>query len=158
MAGNFGESFVKLRYTAGAADVDNGQPKLAVADFWGAFSDFGRADEDQDLGASGVVLIPEHGNLIGGGKDGILYNLDKNNLGQEQLESAVQSAVRRHLSSRPAERRRRPADDHRRRSELADRQSRSQPDDADADPQDPPHSRHAGLHGAGDDRHPLSLG
>jgi hypothetical protein len=82
MAGNFAESFVKLRYTAGAAGVDNGKPHLAVADFWGAFSDFGRADEDQDLGAAGIVLIPGRGNLIGGGKDGILYNLNKDNLGR----------------------------------------------------------------------------
>jgi hypothetical protein len=82
MPGNFGESFVKLRYTAGVAGVNGGKPALVVADFWGAFSDFGRADEDQDLGAAGVVLIPERGNLIGGGKDGILYNLDKNNLGK----------------------------------------------------------------------------
>ena len=83
MPGNFGESFVKLRYTAGVAGVDGGKPKLAVADYWGAFSDFGRADEDQDLGAAGVFLIPDRGNLIGGGKDGILYNLDKNNLGKD---------------------------------------------------------------------------
>jgi hypothetical protein len=82
MPGNFGECFVKLRYTAGAAGVEGGKPTLAVADYWGAFSDFGREDEDQDLGAAGVVLIPEHGNLIGGGKDGIIYNLDKNNLGK----------------------------------------------------------------------------
>jgi hypothetical protein len=82
MADNFGECFVKLRYTPGVANADGGQPKLEVADFWGAFSDFGRADEDQDLGAAGVVLVPERGNLIGGGKDGILYNLDKNNLGK----------------------------------------------------------------------------
>ncbi len=82
MAGNFGECFVKLRYTAGMAGVDGGKPRLAVTDFWGAFSDFGRQDEDQDLGASGVVLVPERGNLIGGGKDGILSNLDKNNLGK----------------------------------------------------------------------------
>ena len=53
-----------------------------LIDYWGAFSDFGRADEDQDLGAAGVVLIPERGNLIGGGKDGILYNLNKDDLGQ----------------------------------------------------------------------------
>ena len=83
MPGNFGESFVKLRYTAGVSGVDGGKPTLAVADYWGAFSDFGRADEDQDLGAAGVFLIPERGNLIGGGKDGILYNLDKNNLGKD---------------------------------------------------------------------------
>jgi hypothetical protein len=83
MPGNFGESFVKLRYSAGVAGVDNGKPKLALFDYWGAFSDFGRADEDQDLGAAGVFLIPERGNLVGGGKDGILYNLDKNNLGKD---------------------------------------------------------------------------
>ncbi len=80
--GNFGECFVKLRYTAGMANVNGGKPTLVVADFWGAFSDFGRADEDQDLGAAGVVLVPERGNLIGGGKDGIVYNLNKDNLGK----------------------------------------------------------------------------
>ena len=53
-----------------------------MADFWGAFSDFGRQDEDQDLGAAGVFIIPERGNLVGGGKDGILYNLNKDNLGK----------------------------------------------------------------------------
>ena len=82
MPGNFAESFVKLRYTAGIAGADNGKPKLALADFWGAFSDFGRQDEDQDLGAAGVFIIPERGNLVGGGKDGILYNLNKDNLGK----------------------------------------------------------------------------
>ena len=82
MPGNFGESFVKLRYTAGAANLENGKPKLTVGDFWGAFSDFGRIDEDQDLGAAGVFIVPERGNLVGGGKDGILYNLSKDNLGK----------------------------------------------------------------------------
>ena len=82
MPGNFGESFVRLRYTAGVAGVDNGKPRLAVTDFWGAFSDFGRQDEDQDLGAAGVFIIPGRGNLVGGGKDGILYNLNKDDLGK----------------------------------------------------------------------------
>ena len=86
-AGNFGESFVKLRYTAGTGNADNGKPTLAVADFWNAFSDFEREDTDQDLGAAGVFLIPERGNLIGGGKDGILYNLDKDNLGKDSWNS-----------------------------------------------------------------------
>jgi hypothetical protein len=82
MPDNFGESFVKLRYAPGAAGVNDGRPTLTVADFWGAFSDFGREDEDQDLGAAGVLLIPARGNLIGGGKDGVLYNLNKDNLGK----------------------------------------------------------------------------
>ena len=82
--GNFAESFVKLRYTAGVANVNNGKPKLAVNDFWGAFSDFARADTDQDLGAAGIFLVPGRGNLVGGGKDGILYNLNKDNLGKDK--------------------------------------------------------------------------
>jgi hypothetical protein len=82
MNGNFGESFVKLRYAPGTAGVNGGKPMLTVADYWGAFSDFGRLDEDQDLGAAGVFIIPERGNLVGGGKDGILYNLNKDNLGK----------------------------------------------------------------------------
>jgi hypothetical protein len=82
MPGNFSESFVKLHYTAGVAGVNGGKPTLDVADFWGAFSDFGRLDPDQDLGSAGVFIIPARGNLIGGGKDGILYNLNKDNLGK----------------------------------------------------------------------------
>lgn len=81
-AGNYAESFVKLRYTPGTAGVDNGKPKLAVADYWCAYSDFGREDQDQDLGAAGVFLVPARGNLVGGGKDGILYNLNKDDLGK----------------------------------------------------------------------------
>ena len=80
--GNFAECFVKLRYTAGVANADNGKPKLDVIDYWSAFSDFDREDTDQDLGSAGVFLVPQRGNLVGGGKDGILYNLDKNNLGK----------------------------------------------------------------------------
>ena len=86
IADNFAESFVRLRYTHGVAGVDNGKPKLVVADFWGAFSDFGRQDEDQDLGAAGVFIIPQRGNLIGGGKDGILYNLNKDDLGKNRWD------------------------------------------------------------------------
>ena len=80
--GNFGESFVKLRYAAAANNAGGGKPKLTVTDFWVAFNDFMRADTDQDLGAAGVVLVPNRASLLGGGKDGILYNLNRNNLGR----------------------------------------------------------------------------
>jgi hypothetical protein len=84
--GNFAECFVKLHYSAGAANVNNGKPKLEVADYWSAFSDFAREFNDEDLGSAGVVLIPERGNLIGGGKDGIIYNLNKDNLGKHSWD------------------------------------------------------------------------
>jgi hypothetical protein len=91
MPGNFAECFVKLHYTAGTANVNGGKPQLAVADYWAAFSDFARRQQnpqdpgdagDADLGSAGVFLIPGRGNLIGGGKDGILYNLNKDDLGK----------------------------------------------------------------------------
>jgi hypothetical protein len=78
---DFGESFVKLSYTPGSSGVNGGKPGLALSDFWTAFDDNARADKDQDLGSAGVVLVPGFPSLLGGGKDGILYNLNQNNLG-----------------------------------------------------------------------------
>ena len=91
----FGECFIKLRYTP----PSGGQPgSIEVADWWSPFSDSGRAGGDQagthittdigggwddmDLGSGGVVVIPSLGILAGAGKDGILYVLDVNNLGK----------------------------------------------------------------------------
>jgi hypothetical protein len=78
---DFGESFVKLSYSAGSAAIDGGKPTLGLSDFWTAFDDNARVFNDQDLGSAGVLLIPGFQSLIGGGKDGILYNLNRNNLG-----------------------------------------------------------------------------
>ena len=127
MPGNFGESFVKLRYTAGVANVNNGKPKLAVADFWGAFSDFGRdRSEDQDLGSAGVVPHPR-------ARQSHRRRQGRHSLQPEQgqprakyLESPVQPPVRRNVLTQRPERRRGSADDDAGRSELANRQSRSQ--------------------------------
>ena len=78
---NFGESFVKLSYKAGQANANGGKPALELGDFWTAFDDNARAFNDQDLGSAGVMLVPGFNSLIGGGKDGILYNLNRTNLG-----------------------------------------------------------------------------
>lgn len=79
---NFGESFVKLTYTAGVAANNDGKPKLGLADFWTAFNDNMRGDKDEDLGSAGVMLVPGKQSLLGGGKDGVLYNLNRTNLGK----------------------------------------------------------------------------
>ena len=158
MPGNFGESFVKLRYTAGAADTNNGKPTLAVADYWCAFSDFGRADEDQDLGAAGVVLLPERGNLIGGGKDGILYNLDKNNLGKDTWTPQFNLPfVATYPPNAPNGAAGLPTATVT-ESELANRQPRSKSAGTDAGGQEPPHPRNTGVHGASDRWNPVPLG
>ena len=80
---NYGESFVKLTYSPGVANDKAGKPALALADFWTAFDDNARVFTDEDLGSAGVMLIPGQNalGLLGGGKDGVLYNLNRNNLG-----------------------------------------------------------------------------
>jgi hypothetical protein len=78
---NFGESFVKLTYTPGSAGNQGGKPLLELSDFWTAFDDNARAFNDEDLGSAGVMLVPGFQSLLGGGKDGVLYNLNRANLG-----------------------------------------------------------------------------
>ena len=154
--GNFAESFVKLHYTPGVANANHGKPQLAVADFWNAFSDFQRASQDQDLGSAGVFIVPNRGNLVGGGKDGILYNLNKDNLGKEKSGPPLQSSLRCNVSPESAERRCRSPDIDRVRSELAYRQTRSQPADTQRD--HPSHTRNPRVHGASDRWDHLYLG
>ena len=85
-AGQLRRSFVRLRYAPGAGGVNDGQPSLAVADYWGAFSDFQRTDEDQDLGSAGVVLVPDHGNAYRWRQGRHSVHLDRNNLGHDTWE------------------------------------------------------------------------
>ena len=80
---NYSESFVKLSYKAGAAGANGGKPALALKDYWTAFNDNQREFNDEDLGAAGVMLVPGFQNLLGGGKDGVLYNLNRGNLGHD---------------------------------------------------------------------------
>jgi outer membrane protein assembly factor BamB len=89
---DFAESFVKLRYT-----VSGGTSSLQLSDWYSPFRDavrktwsggevtpFPRAYnyEDQDLGSGGPVHPPDTDLLLGAGKDGVLYVLDRANLGK----------------------------------------------------------------------------
>lgn len=70
---NFGESFLKLNPSTG----------LSLQD-WFAPSDFAAMNNgDRDLGSAGPLLIPGTNLIVGGGKDGIFYLLDTNNMGHE---------------------------------------------------------------------------
>jgi hypothetical protein len=92
---DFGECFLKLRYTPG---VGISAGKITPVDWFSPFSDSGRAGgpatgdhittdigqgwDDMDLGAGGIVVIPSKGIIGGAGKDGIWYSLDQNHLGK----------------------------------------------------------------------------
>lgn len=74
---NFGESFLKLRYDGS---------KISVVDWWSPWRDADRNQnggwDDMDLGSGGCIAIPELDLVCGAGKDGILYVLDRQNMGK----------------------------------------------------------------------------
>lgn len=90
---DFGESFVKLAFTGGA---------LTLVDWFSPFRDSkrkfrqgapgfpGYGYTDQDLGSAGPVIVPGKDAVpvagkdlvLGAGKDGVLYVLDRNNMGK----------------------------------------------------------------------------
>lgn len=89
---DFAESFVKLSLESGPQGSS-----LKLVDWFSPFRDSARKIwtpqevapfmggynyEDQDLGASGPVLPPGTNLVIGAGKDGVLYVLDRNNMGK----------------------------------------------------------------------------
>jgi mono/diheme cytochrome c family protein len=77
--GDYGDSFVKLSSTNG----------LTVADYFTPANQGSMALNDNDLGSGGPILLPDaagsasHPHLmIGAGKEGTLYLVDRDNLGQ----------------------------------------------------------------------------
>ncbi len=85
----YGSSFVKL------------DPQLNVIG-WFTPSNYKRLNrEDLDLGSTGPVLLPDSKQLIGGGKEGVLYLLNRDKLGGLQpRHSTAPAAQEFHVSSR----------------------------------------------------------
>jgi hypothetical protein len=76
----FGSSFVKL------------DPILSVSS-WFTPSNYKCLNiVDADLGSAGPLLIPDTNLLVGGGKEGVLFLLDRNDLGGRQLPTAIAAA------------------------------------------------------------------
>jgi len=76
--GDYGDTFVKLSTTNG----------LKVADYFTPYDQQSLADADTDLGSGGAILLPDsvgsatHPHLIiGGGKAGKVYSIDRDNMG-----------------------------------------------------------------------------
>jgi len=88
---DFAEAFVKLKYE----HTTPGTGSLGLTDWFIAFLDTKRGNvdnydyRDQDLGASAPVVPPNTDLLIGAGKDGLLYVLDRNHLGQKIADLTV---------------------------------------------------------------------
>jgi hypothetical protein len=82
---DFAEAFVKLKLTK----TSPGKATLTLSDWFIPFRDSQRQHEgnydyrDQDLGSAAPVLPPDSNLLIGAGKDGLIYVLDRRNLGKK---------------------------------------------------------------------------
>jgi outer membrane protein assembly factor BamB len=88
---DFAEAIVRLKYVK----TGQGQGKLSLDDWFIPFRDSDRMTfsnydyRDQDLSASGPVLPSDNGLLLGGGKDGLLYILDRHQLGKCVIKPAT---------------------------------------------------------------------
>jgi hypothetical protein len=82
---DFSEAIVRLKYSKNGT----GKHTLALDDWFIPFRDADRKVDknynyrDQDLGSAGPVLPDDNNLLLGGGKDGLLYLLDRHNLGKK---------------------------------------------------------------------------
>ena len=105
------ESMLKLQFVPG---VGGARPLLKKVDFYKAFMDErksgadclwqdnqtevscgraapGKAGADWDFGSAGPMLVPGSNLLLQGTKDGLLYSLDKTNLGKNDRFNALMS-------------------------------------------------------------------
>lgn len=105
------ESMIKLRFVPGSGGA---RPVLQKVDYYKAFMDerasgdgclwsdnnsevscgraeAGRAGADWDFGSAGPMLVPGSSLLLQGTKDGIIYSLDKFNLGQNDRFNSLMS-------------------------------------------------------------------
>ena len=76
--GDYGESFLKLGLSGNA---------LSVLDFFKAHNYDALNSVDNDLGSGGPVAIPGTAYIAGGGKQGVLYLVNTNDMGQLQPTS-----------------------------------------------------------------------
>jgi hypothetical protein len=86
---NFSESFLKL------------SPHLQLLDWFTPTNHLQLDHDDNDLNSSGATLIPGTNLVLGGGKEGVLYTLDRNHLGHLGDQNALQHfpATGSHLHS-----------------------------------------------------------
>src|SRR6202007_479223 len=79
--GDYGNSFVKIAITGGA---------LSVADYFAMYNAVAESGADEDLGSGGIMLLPDLTDsggttrhlAVGAGKDGNLYVVNRDSLGQ----------------------------------------------------------------------------
>ena len=86
---DYGDSFLKLD----PQHLQSG--RLSVADWFTPYNQQLLSQTDLDVGSTGVLLIPGTNYLVGGGKEGILYQIDKTNMGHYNGPGGPDQVVQR---------------------------------------------------------------
>jgi uncharacterized protein (TIGR03437 family) len=81
-----GDSDFTANFSDAVVKLDPSQ--LTVTDWFAPFNFADLNSGDDDLGASGAMLVPGTNRIVTGGKQGVLYLLDQTNLGQTQPNDA----------------------------------------------------------------------
>ncbi|HSZ56316.1 MAG TPA: fibronectin type III domain-containing protein [Tepidisphaeraceae bacterium] len=94
--GDYGDSFIKIALdpTTSATNQNINGWGLKVVDYFTPFNQANLSSGDQDLGSGGVLILPETAGsinlglttnqdlLVGAGKQGMIYLIDRNNMGK----------------------------------------------------------------------------
>ncbi|HEY9126613.1 MAG TPA: hypothetical protein VIM62_05765 [Acidobacteriaceae bacterium] len=85
---DFGDSVLKLRLERGAL-----RSHIRVRDWFTPTNQKFLKENDVDLGSGGVVLLPNTHLMLVGGKEGLIFLLDRNNLGHGKTPPLVSTQV-----------------------------------------------------------------
>ena len=85
--GDYGDSFLELTPDSSTQPANKNGYGLSTTDYFTPYNEQQLADADADLGSGGTLLLPDQAGvdphlLIGAGKQGIIYVVDRDNLGQ----------------------------------------------------------------------------
>ena len=96
--GDYGDSFLEITPDASTQPANKNGHGISVTDYFTPFNEQSLADADADLGSGGTMLLPDQAGahphlLIGSGKEGRIYVIDRDNMGQFNagFDNVVQS-------------------------------------------------------------------
>jgi hypothetical protein len=89
--GDFGNSFLKISTSGG----------LSVADYFAMSNTVSESNSDTDLGSGGAIVLPDvtdiggqvHHLSVGAGKDGLIYVVDRDNMGKFHATDSIYQEI-----------------------------------------------------------------